>query len=62
MKNIDTKYHFSREHVESNDLRGEYTPTADMIADALIKSVPRQKLANVEQQVGLTILDRVSFK
>uniref|UniRef100_A0AAV1UFQ5 Reverse transcriptase Ty1/copia-type domain-containing protein n=1 Tax=Peronospora matthiolae TaxID=2874970 RepID=A0AAV1UFQ5_9STRA len=61
-KHIDTKYHFSRERVESSELHVEYISTADMVTDALTKSVPRPKLEKFKLQVGLKKLDRVSFK
>ena len=58
-RHIDTKYYFSRERVESNKLRVEYTPTAYMVADALTKGVPCLKPENYRHHVGLMILDLV---
>lgn len=61
-KHVDTKYHFSRERVEANELRVEYMPTANMVADALTKSVARPKLEQFQFAVGLKPLNRVSIK
>ncbi|GAB9477113.1 hypothetical protein Gpo141_00014172 [Globisporangium polare] len=52
-KHIDTKYHFSRERIESNELQVIYKPTGEMVADALTKAVPRPKLSDFQDAVGL---------
>ena len=61
-KHVDTKYHFSRERVEANELRVEYMPTGTMVANALTKSVARPKLEQFQYAVGLKPLNRVSIK
>lgn len=42
-KHIDLKFHFLREQVKNKILKLEYTPTAQMWADILTKSLPKVK-------------------
>ena len=46
-KHVDTKYHFIREKVDDNSIQLAYTPTDQLAADLLTKSLPQVK---VEQQ------------
>ncbi|KAF1317267.1 Integrase catalytic core protein, partial [Globisporangium splendens] len=52
-KHVDTKYHFSREKIESGELEVVYKPTAEMVADAMTKAVPKPKLKEFQSKVGL---------
>jgi hypothetical protein len=42
-KHVDIQYHFVRECVENGDIELEYCPTADMVADALTKALPKDR-------------------
>ena len=42
-RHIDIRYHFIRQHIEDGAIRIEYVPTADQLADALTKALPRIK-------------------
>ena len=50
-KHIDTKYHFIRERVDDNSIKLIYTPTDEMIADLLTKSLPQQKVEQHREQL-----------
>ncbi len=43
-KHIDLKVHFIREKVESKELKLVYCPTSQMVADIIMKGVPKQTL------------------
>ena len=43
-KHIDTKYHFIREKVDDNSVQLVYTPTDQLAADLLTKSLPQVKV------------------
>ena len=48
-KHIDTSFHFTRERVMSKEVSIQYCPTSEMVADAMMKALPRipfQKLRN----------------
>jgi hypothetical protein len=42
-KHIDIRHHFIREKVESNEIRVEYCPTAQQVADIMTKALPKDK-------------------
>ena len=50
-KHIDTKYHFIRERVDDNSIKLIYTPTDEMAADLLTKSLPQQKVEQHREQL-----------
>ena len=50
-KHIDTKYHFMRERVDDNSIKLIYTPTDEMAADLLTKSLPQQKVEQHREQL-----------
>ena len=50
-KHIDTKYHFIRERVDDNSIKLIYTPTDEMAADLLTKSLPQQKAEQHREQL-----------
>ena len=54
-KHIDIQYHFVRECVENGDIKLEYCPTADMVADALTKALPKERHWKLLEKMGMKI-------
>jgi len=52
-KHIAIHYHFARERVQMNEVVFEYISTSEMVADALMKALPKLKLEKFRQAVGL---------
>ena len=52
-KHIDVIYHFVRERVARDEIEFEYVPTAEMVADALTKAVPEDKLVFCRDSMGV---------
>ena len=52
-KHIDNQHHFVREAVEDKLVELVYCPTEDMIADILIKPLPKQQFEILRNQLGL---------
>ena len=52
-KHIDIQHHFIREKVESCEIRLEYVPTEEMVADALAKALPRPRFEKFVGMMGL---------
>jgi hypothetical protein len=52
-KHIAMKFHLVREKTEEGDVVLYYVPTAEMVADFLTKSLPREKLERLLPLVGL---------
>lgn len=52
-KHIDIQYHFVREKVLLKEIEIEYIPTADMVADALTKTLPRVPFVNLCSGMGI---------
>ena len=50
-KHIDTKYHFIREKVDDNSIQLVYTPTNQLAADLLTKSLPQVKVEQHRKQL-----------
>jgi hypothetical protein len=55
-KHIDIIYHFARERVMRGEVCFDYVSTADMVADALTKAVPRDKFAFCRAGMGMQAL------
>ncbi|HEV7737932.1 MAG TPA: Ty1/Copia family ribonuclease HI [Chlamydiales bacterium] len=53
-KHIDIKHHFVREKVESREIKFEYIPTGDMVADILTKALPKPKHEKFTRLLGLS--------
>ena len=49
-KHIDTKDHFIREEVDDNSVQLVYTPTDQLAADLLTKSLPQVKVEQHSKQ------------
>jgi hypothetical protein len=53
-KHIDIKHHFVREKVENREIKFEYIPTSEMVADILTKALPRPKHEKFTRLLGLS--------
>ena len=52
-KHIDIAHHHIREHIERNHIELQYCPTAEMIADAMTKPLPKAKFEWCRNHMGL---------
>lgn len=52
-KHIDIKYHFVRERYENGEINVKYTPTEDIYADILTKSLVKHNHVRCVQGMGL---------
>jgi hypothetical protein len=52
-KHIEVRHHFLRQKVESEEIRLEYVPTKDQIADVLTKGLTREKHDRFSSSMGL---------
>jgi hypothetical protein len=50
-KHIDIRYHFTREKVETGEVKLVYVPTEDQLADLLTKPLKRERVATLRQRV-----------
>lgn len=55
-KHVDVKYHIIREHLQNDLITVTYVPTADNVADALTKLLPRDKFQRLISLLGLTTI------
>ena len=53
-KHIATKYHFTREQIESGQIALEFCPTEQMIADIMTKPLGRCRFETLRRGLGLT--------
>ena len=54
MKHVALDYHFIRANVQSGALRVSHVSTKDQLADALTKSLPRQRFQELFSKIGVT--------
>lgn len=52
-KHIQVRYHAIRDAIGSGEIRIEYKPTRDMIADSLTKAVGKEPIERLVREVGL---------
>jgi hypothetical protein len=52
-KHIDVKHHFIREVIERGDVRLGYISSEEQLADALTKTVPKQKFLECRHGMGV---------
>ncbi len=53
-KHIDVQHHFARERVSMGQVRFQYIPTSQMVADCLTKQVPVGKLITCQEGMGVS--------
>ena len=52
-KHIDVQHHFIRDKVEDKEVELKYCNTGDMVADFLMKAIPKEKFQKCRNGVGL---------
>jgi hypothetical protein len=52
-KHIDIQHHFIRDKVDSKEIELAYSPTDEMIADALTKALPHPRFSQHVESMGL---------
>ncbi|KAG0595415.1 hypothetical protein M758_UG164700 [Ceratodon purpureus] len=52
-KHIEVRHHFVREKIASGEVRLEYVPTSDQLADILTKLLGRISFTRLRDQLGL---------
>lgn len=53
LKHVDVKYNFIRDLVLSNEMRVEYIPTKEQIADCLTKALPTPQFEKLRSYMGI---------
>ena len=53
VKHVEVPYHFARQHVESGRVAFSYTPSEQMVADALTKPLGPSALARCKKAMGM---------
>jgi hypothetical protein len=59
---IDISYHFIRDLAEKGDLRVDYIPTVDMVADGMTKPLQRVAFERFKAQLGVTMRPSLGAK
>ena len=52
-KHIDIKYHYTRQVIETKEMKVEYIPTGQMVADTLTKGLPKSKFEEFRSKMGI---------
>ena len=53
MRHVEVQHHFIREKLDSDEVRVEYVPTGDQVADVLTKALAREKHERFATGMGL---------
>lgn len=56
-KYIDLRYHFIKDCVESGKISVEHVRTENQLADILTKSLGRVKFREMNEKIGMEVLD-----
>ena len=54
-KHVDICYHFIRDLIEKGELRVDYIPTAEMVANGITKPLARVAFERFKNQIGLAM-------
>lgn len=54
-KHINVAFHYSREQVEEKELRFEYVPTSEMVADIFTKALPEPAFSKFQRLLGIQV-------
>ncbi|KYM94367.1 Copia protein [Cyphomyrmex costatus] len=52
-KHIDVRFHYVRERVQEQQLKIEYIPSEEQVADILTKPVPRVRNERLRRMLGM---------
>jgi len=52
-KHIDIRHHFIREKIKRREIKLDYVPTKDMLADVFTKALPRKASKRFCAQLGI---------
>jgi len=52
-KHISIRYHFLREKVAENEVKLEYVPTKDQVADIFTKALPKDTFQYLQEKLGV---------
>jgi len=52
-KHVSIRYHFLREKVAENELKLEYVPTKDQVADIFTKALPKDTFEYLQEKLGV---------
>lgn len=55
MKHIATKFHFTKDLIQKQEMECVYCPSEDMVADLLTKPLQRVRLEKLVKMIGLAI-------
>ena len=53
-KHIDIKFHFVKDHVTKNVIKGQYCPTADMQANLLTKPLSANRIKDIRCKLNIS--------
>ena len=56
IKHIELRYHFLKDKVAKGEIKLEYMPTKDQVADVFTKSLPKEKFDHLCAKLGLKSL------
>ena len=59
-KHIEIRHHFLRDHAQKGDIRLEFIPSEDQIADILTKPLSEASFCKIRKLMGLLDFDKLN--